>query len=127
MTSAEVPDSLTTPACQLRYGFIPSKPGELRLAEGLVTLTINGEQVFRVSPGEVRATFPRVTFLAGIPLPVPGTGINLTVAGTTYRLSLVPFTYGWGGGYGHTWTIDMHAIKPARARVRQWRAAFGQP
>ena len=120
MTSAEVPDSLTTPACQVRFGFIPSKPGELRLAEGLVTLTINGEQVFRVSPGEMRAAFPRVTFLAGIPL--PGTGINLTVAGTTYRLSLAPFGYD-----GQTWSVAFSDIKPARARVRQWRAAFGQP
>ena len=125
MTSAEVPDSLTTPACRLSFGFIPSKPGELRLAEGLVTLTINGEQVFRVSPGEVRAAFPWVTFLFLIPL--PGTGINLTVAGTTYRLSLVPFDYGPSGGGGKAWDVAFSDIQPAKARVRQWRAAFGQP
>ena len=67
-------------------------------------------------------------------IPVPGTGINLTVAGTTYWLWLVPFDSGWGwmpggsgGSYGQTWSFAMSDIKPARARVRQWRAAFGQP
>jgi hypothetical protein len=132
MTGQEVPDSLTTPACRVRFGFIPSKTGELRLGEGFVTLTINGEQVFRVPPGEVQAAFPWVTFF--FILPFPRTGINLTVAGTTYWLWLVPFNSGWGwmpvgsgGSYGQTWSVAISDIKPARDRVRQWRAAFGQP
>ena len=66
--------------------------------------------------------FPKVTFFAFIPF--FDAGIKLTVGGSTYRLSLVPYEY---SRWGSQWSFSGKDVKQGRAAVRQWRAALGQP
>lgn len=125
-------DELKAAVCRIRYRilWIKSEPGELRLEDGLVAFTSEyRDLVFRAPLEEVKASFPRVIF----PIPYFGVGVKLAVHGENYRLSFVRVQYvGWtsspgSGGFGPTWSISVKDFKPARAAVRQWRAAFEQP
>ncbi len=124
-------DELATPACRIRFRIVwmKSESGELRLESGRVTFTSeNGRSVFSAPLEEVRASFPKVIF----PIPCFGGGVKLAVHGKTYRLSFVPVQYaGWTnspcGGFGPTWSMSLKDFKPAKAAVRQWRAALEKP
>lgn len=88
-------DKFATPAYQIKLAFLIGKPGELRLEDGFITFTSGDRLVFRASLPEVRTSFPKVTFFALIPF--FDAGIKLTVGGSTYRLSFVPYEYSrWG-------------------------------
>jgi hypothetical protein len=128
-------DELTAAVWRIKYRllWIKPEPGELRLEDGLVTFTSEDREVFCAPLMDVRASFPMVIF----PIPSFGVGVKLTVHGETYRLAFVWWQYmGWGatpnyggGGtiLGSTWSIVSKDFKPARASVRQWRTALGQP
>ena len=126
-------DELATRATQVRFRVLLGKPGELRLEDGFIAFTSgDGSLVFRAPLQQVGASFPKVTFFG--PFPLFGTGINLAVGGTIYRLFFVPFEYQrWGRptgsatGTGPTWSFTWKEVKQGRAVVRQWRAALGQP
>jgi hypothetical protein len=122
-------DKLATPASQLKFRILFSRPGELRLEDGFIAFTSGGgDLVFRAPLQEARASFPKVTSFFGIP--TFGTGINLAAGGNTYRFSFLPYKYGWGsvpggGGIGLGWSFSGQDVKQGRAAVRQWRAALG--
>jgi len=109
----------------MKFCFPWGNPRALYLEDGFIAFTLDdGSLVFRAPLQEVRASFPKVTFLVFIPL--FGIGINLASGGNTYRLSFVPFGYGSVGGR-MGWTFGWGDVKQARATVRQWRAVLGQP
>lgn len=145
-------DKLTAAVWRIRYRilWIKPEPGVLHLEDGLLTFNLadadvmadhellsltsaDRNSVFRAPLKEVRASFPKVIF----PIPSFGVGVKLAVQGETYWLSFVWWQYmGWGaspnyggGGtsFGPTWSIALKDFKPARAAVRQWRAALEQP
>jgi hypothetical protein len=115
-------DELATPASQIRFGILlmTTKRGALRLEDGFIAFTSwDGGLVFRALLQEVRASFPKVTFV--VPFLFCGTAIKLAVGGNTYRLSFLR----WGRDSPGHWSISVQSIRSARAAVRQWRAAFG--
>jgi hypothetical protein len=128
---------LATPARQLKFRVLrmTSERGELRLKDGLITFTSDARGLlFRAPLDEVRASFPKLIF----PVPYFGIGVKLTVNGKTYRLSFMRNSaqsryLGWkadsypsegGTSIGPTWLITRPDTEPAKAAVRQWRAAF---
>lgn len=112
---------LATLATQSKFAILVGKPGELRLEDGFIAFTLGDSSlVFRAPLEEVRASFPKVTFLG--PFPLFGTGINLAVDGNTYRLLFVPFNY-----WALNWSFSSQDVKQGRAAVQQWRAVLGQP
>jgi hypothetical protein len=145
-------DELTAAVWRIRYRilWIKPEPGVLHLEDGLLTFNLadadvmadhellsltsaDRNSVFRAPLKEVRASFPWIIF----PIPYFGVGVKLAVHGETYRLSFMWWKYeGWkassnygGGGtsFGPSWEISDKDFKPARATVRQWRAALEQP
>src|SRR5260370_29800533 len=110
---------------------------ELLLEDGVITVTPqDGHLLFRAPLEEVHATFPKFIWLFPPGFPVFGIGMNLTFGGTTYRLSFVGVEYeakarftGVDGvmASGPSWSVSLKDFKPARAAVRQWRAALPHP
>jgi len=126
-------DRLATPAYQVNSFIIGQhriEPGELCLEDGLIAFTSEGDRlVFRAPLPEVRASFPKVIFPA-IPIPFFGVAIKLTIRGSTYLLSFVRVRYEREGSWSNSrssWFFSWEDFEPARAAVRQWRAALGQP
>ena len=126
-------DKLATPAHQVNSFNMAHRTvsGELRLEEGFIAFTSeDGRLVFRAPLQEVRASFPKAIFLVP-PIPYFGIGIKLTIHGNSYLLSFVPVTHEIEGsrlrGYESNMSVSSEDIKPARAAVRQWRAALSQP
>ena len=121
----------------LRRSALKTGAWELRLEDGVISVTPqDGHLLFRAPLEEVHATFPKFIWLFPPGFPVFGIGMNLTFGGTTYRLSFVGVEYeakarftGVGGvmASGPSWSVSLKDFKPARAAVRQWRAALAQP
>jgi hypothetical protein len=123
---------LATPACLIgRLGpWGKFEPGELRLEGGLVVFTSQERGlVFNAPVQEVRASFPKMYF---------GVAAKLAVRGKTYRLWFVPLqsmagerASDFGEGRGETVVAGnkmlLKDFGPARAAVRQWRAALSSP
>ena len=139
-------DQLVTPAYLVNSFLMAgsTKPGELRFEDGFIAFTVrDGRLVFRAPVQEVRASFPKgVLLFPGSLIPRSGIGMRLTIHRDTYRLSFVPVTCEseatsgwsnvggslmWGPGRKWSWSVSPRDIPPARAAVRQWRAALGQP
>jgi hypothetical protein len=128
---------LSTPACQIKSHVLWMKfePGWLQLKDGHIAFKSEARGlIFRTPLDEVRASFPKVIF----PVPYFGTGVTLAVNGKTYRLSFMHYfvqtqymgwtgSSSWSPGIGPTWRITREDAEPAKAAVRQWRAALGLP
>ena len=123
---------LTTPACLIgRLGpWGKFESGELRLEGGRVAFTSQERGVvFQAPVQEVRASLPKMYF---------GVAAKLAVGGKTYRLWFVPLQSMAGEresdfGEGRDRTVVagnkmlLGDFGPARAAVRQWRAALSSP
>jgi hypothetical protein len=124
---------LATPACLFgRLGLLGEvDPGELSLSEGIVAFKSDAHGlVFRAPLEEVQPRFPKRYF---------GLGFKLAVGDKVYRLwFVVPFratrkeeTPLWVPGVFRVFetsdTFYLTEGRPARAAVRQWRAALLRP
>jgi hypothetical protein len=123
---------LATPACLVgRLGPWGSfDTGELSLSEGMVAFTSDAHGlVFRAPLEEARARFLRLYF---------GIGLKLVVGDKAHRLWFVRLQSMRGErerdfGDGSEWTVVagnkflLSDVSPARAAVRQWRAALPRP
>jgi hypothetical protein len=121
---------LETPAYRVKFGFPSKESGWLHLeSDGFISFKYRGDLVFRVPVEEVRASFPKVTFVQ-LFYPLFDAGIKLVVRGKTYRLLFVHGEYdqdtGVGGGL-ITWSFSGKDVERGQATAGQWRAAFGQP
>jgi hypothetical protein len=122
-------DALATPACLIgRLGpWGKFEPGELRLEGGQVAFTSPERGlVFQAPVQEVRAWFPKLYL---------GVAVKLAVGGKTYRLWFVPLQSmageresDFGAGRDRTVVAGNKMLLadfgPAKAAVRQWRAAL---
>jgi hypothetical protein len=123
--------ALATPACLMgRLGpWGKFEPGELRLEDGRIAFTSQERGlVFQAPAQEVRASFPKMYF---------GVAAKLAVRGKAYRLWFVPMESMAGErerefGEGRDRTVvagnafALSDVGPARAAVRQWRAALSR-
>jgi hypothetical protein len=125
---------LETLAHRVKFGILSKESGWLHLdSDGFISFKYRGDLVFRAPLQEVRASFPKVTFLWGAFF--RGAGIELVVDGETYRLLFVPLESSgtgevsrtWGGGTWGSWSWSSKDLKQGKATAQQWRAALGQP
>jgi len=115
---------LETLAHRVKFGILSKESGWLHLdSDGFISFEYRGDLVFRAPLQEVRASFPKVTFLWGVFF--RDAGIELVVGGETYRLLFVPFQSSEEGESSWSWSLK--DVKQGKATARRWRAALGQP
>jgi hypothetical protein len=124
---------LETLACRVKFGIPSKESGWLHLdSDGFISFKYRGDLVFRAPLQEVRASFPKVTFVPWGAF-IRDAGIKLVVDGKTYQLLFVPLKFSWVGraggrwGWGPNWHWSWKEVKQGKATARQWRAALGQP
>jgi hypothetical protein len=115
---------LETLAHRVKFGILSKESGWLHLdSDGFISFKYRGDLVFRAPLQEVRASFPKVTFLWGAFF--RDAGIELVVGGETYRLLFVPLESSETAESSWSWSLK--DVKQGKATARQWRAALGQP
>ena len=125
-------ETLSTSACLLgRFGpFGPFKPGELGLANGVLTFTLR-------KPAEQGAVFSAPVYAVKVrsPLLYFGFGLQLVVGRTRYRIWFLPLESAagdrvWSSDGEETilWgnKVDLDQLSPARATTRMWRDALSK-